>query len=190
MWQTRRHSGGAITHTPPRRSVTDPQVLYDLCQLGFRKTPNATKLNDLYLNVLCSRSISTSLQSNSTNNSWFHTAFKALDWVLGERKKLIRHGPCLQGTHDLVRKTEPSIHHAFIQLTFIEYLLYISYRWTCWGFRNGQTQLSPQSRAWDKHNTQQVLRSVARPKARYVHLQLQEKGVGCQEWHGKGHLYN
>lgn len=32
--------------------------------------------------------------------------------------------------------TESSIHHAFIQLTFIEHLLCISCWWTWWGFRN------------------------------------------------------
>lgn len=51
MWQTGRHSGGAINHSPPSYSITDLQVLSDLCQLGFPNTPNVTNLNNLYLNV-------------------------------------------------------------------------------------------------------------------------------------------
>lgn len=48
-----------------------------------------------------------------------------------------------------------------------------------------RTQLSPQSRAEDKSNTQKALCNVVRPKERYVHLKLQKKEVGYHEWHGK-----
>lgn len=87
----------------------------------FSKILNVIKLNNLYLNVPSLLQIHLPLSSrNSTNSSCSHTAFKALGWTLGGRKKLIRHGPCPQGTHDLVRKYR-RIHPLGIHSTDIDW---------------------------------------------------------------------
>lgn len=130
----------------------------------------------------CSGSISTSLQNIQT---------AAVDRTLHSKPwagHLVKERNSTDTVHAPTElriwwgNTEPSTHRAFIPLTFTERVLCISYRRTCRGFRTEQGTAEP--------TVQQALCSVVRLKERYLHLKLQEKGVGCQECHGKGHLYS